>query len=464
MNDRYDAAVFLGYLEGDLSESDRRAFEETMARDPRLALLVRQMEADRQGLRQTPAVPAPAELMDAVNQQFERRMLLDERPSGETAPAPVYRLRRIMVYGSLAALLGLSTFLVISTLSGLGWVVTPGGTAGPAPMAARPEDAVTAPVAMAPGATPRIVEEEPKASSVAALATAETGDSAAMTSRATGDTSVARALESDASRTSAGVMDSDGTASERLAATPPGGRAREELLARKADEPVVIDAQVLLVVVAEDPMASEDAILGWAVRNGAKPTFRPAIVNEAPAVASATAESPAASAARASVVPADAAARPADGAAAVASGASGASGANEGHDLLAAAVDVIAQAQQSREVNLELPAGKIPGLVEYLRNNKKAQREVNIVAQAAAVAVIQDGKAQVLANNTAPAGDARLNIANTATAASPAMSSVGDTNWGAILDAQLPLEPTAPLLGSEARVNMPVLIHSAAHH
>lgn len=118
MADRYDQAMMLGYLEGDLSPPQRAMFERQLREDPQLAALVEQMQQDRQLLRGLDAETAPDDLMDAVNERIARRMLLDAPPSGTAGRVGPRRLqtRRVMAWAAVAAMLVLSAGVVWLTI------------------------------------------------------------------------------------------------------------------------------------------------------------------------------------------------------------------------------------------------------------------------------------------------------------------------------------------------------------
>ncbi|MEZ6190380.1 MAG: hypothetical protein R3C45_03720 [Phycisphaerales bacterium] len=120
MNDRYDQDTILGYVEGELDEAQRASFEAVIADDHELRNLVSQMKLDRQALRSLSSKPAPVGLVDQVMQAQERAALLGEPDVPEPLPMvlPVSRLklRRVLAYSGVAAVLLLSAALVIPTL------------------------------------------------------------------------------------------------------------------------------------------------------------------------------------------------------------------------------------------------------------------------------------------------------------------------------------------------------------
>lgn len=120
MTERYDQDMILGYVEGDLDDVQRVAFEATLAQDHELRNLVSQMKLDRESLRRLGGVPAPVGLIDQVMQVKERAELLGDPEAPEPLPLkmPVnrYNLRRVLAYSGIAAVLLLSAALVVPTL------------------------------------------------------------------------------------------------------------------------------------------------------------------------------------------------------------------------------------------------------------------------------------------------------------------------------------------------------------
>ncbi len=95
-------------------------FEKLLAEDARLRNLVAQLVLDRHRLRHMPSEEAPDEIMDRVNQRLERRMLLDLAPGhkvADNAPARRFHIRRLMTYGSIAALVILGVGIIGYSLS-----------------------------------------------------------------------------------------------------------------------------------------------------------------------------------------------------------------------------------------------------------------------------------------------------------------------------------------------------------
>jgi hypothetical protein len=115
MSDRYDEELFLGYLEGDLSLEKTLEFEKLLVEDARLRNLVAQLVIDRHRVRNLPKESAPPDLMDRVNANLERSMLLGA-PGSEVAPASPFRFVKAGRYAALAALVAL-----VAVISGGMW-------------------------------------------------------------------------------------------------------------------------------------------------------------------------------------------------------------------------------------------------------------------------------------------------------------------------------------------------------
>jgi len=120
MSDRYDQDTILGYVEGELDDKQRASFESVLAGDTQLRNLVAQMKLDRQALRRLGMKPAPIGLVDQVIQSQERAALLGEpevpEPMPMVLPVSRHKLRRVLAYSGVAAVLLLSAALVIPTL------------------------------------------------------------------------------------------------------------------------------------------------------------------------------------------------------------------------------------------------------------------------------------------------------------------------------------------------------------
>lgn len=80
MVERYDENVLLAFVEGELTPDQQRLIEQWTAADPRLARLLNAMVADRQILRSVPEPEAPAWLLEDIDADLERSMLLDDGP------------------------------------------------------------------------------------------------------------------------------------------------------------------------------------------------------------------------------------------------------------------------------------------------------------------------------------------------------------------------------------------------
>jgi len=120
MTDHYDQDKILGYVEGELGDEQRDAFEAVLADDHELRQLVSQMKLDRQALRGLGSSRAPVGLIDQVIQSNERSELLGDPAAPEplpmTVPVSRWTFRRAAAYGAIAAVLILSFGLVFQTL------------------------------------------------------------------------------------------------------------------------------------------------------------------------------------------------------------------------------------------------------------------------------------------------------------------------------------------------------------
>lgn len=118
MAERYDEQALLDYLEGDLSTDQAAEFERQLENDTKLRSLVGQLLADRDALRRLPTQPAPPQVMERVEQQLERAMLLKPDMTAQgPAPVPVHlRLAPYLTYAAVAAMILIAAGLVLRTL------------------------------------------------------------------------------------------------------------------------------------------------------------------------------------------------------------------------------------------------------------------------------------------------------------------------------------------------------------
>lgn len=122
MTERMDhnSEIILGYIEGDLDDVQRQAFEESLSENHELRQLVSQMKLDKQALRGLGVQGAPVGMIDHVIQTHERAALLGDpelpEPLPLSSPASRWKLRRVVAYGSIAAVLLLSFGVVFQTL------------------------------------------------------------------------------------------------------------------------------------------------------------------------------------------------------------------------------------------------------------------------------------------------------------------------------------------------------------
>ena len=119
MTVNYDEELILGYVEGELTTDQETAFRRMLAQDPRLRQLVDGLASDREQLRKLPPDPSPDDLFERVTAVMERDMLLEPTHTQRVAVRSMrsHHNRRLLAYGSLAAMLLLSALLVVYTLT-----------------------------------------------------------------------------------------------------------------------------------------------------------------------------------------------------------------------------------------------------------------------------------------------------------------------------------------------------------
>ncbi len=118
MANPYDEQLLLDYIEGDLSPAVRAQVEQMARKDARLGQLLESLIADRKALREMPDPPAPEWLMDEVDRQLERVMLMDAWPSEAKAVVRQrYLLRRLVMIGAVAASVAVIATVVISSMT-----------------------------------------------------------------------------------------------------------------------------------------------------------------------------------------------------------------------------------------------------------------------------------------------------------------------------------------------------------
>jgi len=114
MRSDYDESLLLGYVEGELSDGERRKVESWMQDDPRLEALLRGMTRDRQALRDEPTPDPPDWLLDDVHHGLERSMLLD--PKADQAAVVVRQrhvVRKLLAGFAVAAMVLLACGVVL---------------------------------------------------------------------------------------------------------------------------------------------------------------------------------------------------------------------------------------------------------------------------------------------------------------------------------------------------------------
>jgi hypothetical protein len=117
----YDPEKVLAYLEGDMAEADREAFEAQLAENDQLQQLVDRLSADRAALRQLADQSPPRDLADEAVGRLEREALLGE-PAGQTPPAKRPGPRRwagpVMGGVAAAAVVTLASWVILRSLVG----------------------------------------------------------------------------------------------------------------------------------------------------------------------------------------------------------------------------------------------------------------------------------------------------------------------------------------------------------
>ena len=117
MAERFDEELMLGYVEGDLTPAQREQFERRLIADPRLRDLLTQMRRDRTALRDLDPQAAPPQLVEHVNHQLERQMLLGDASAPTGRPrSPRFTAGRIVAYSAVAAMLAVCASIVAITL------------------------------------------------------------------------------------------------------------------------------------------------------------------------------------------------------------------------------------------------------------------------------------------------------------------------------------------------------------
>ncbi|MEM6552966.1 MAG: hypothetical protein AAF750_12690 [Planctomycetota bacterium] len=129
MIDRHDPNLLLDYLEGELPEDVAAEVESAMQQDAELKRLITELVADRSALRAMPDAEPPGELIEAVQAQLEREMLLGPPPEPiplsrghrntqpPAANQPSHLRARLVFLGGIAALLVLAAGITLYSLS-----------------------------------------------------------------------------------------------------------------------------------------------------------------------------------------------------------------------------------------------------------------------------------------------------------------------------------------------------------
>ena len=118
MANQYDESLLLAYIEEELGQEQRAQVERWMAEDVHLGRVMRAMMADRHLLQDMDDPMPPEWVMEEVDRQIERVMLVE--PAPRDAQAVVIRqrvaLRRILLGGAVAAMLAVVGGVVVSSL------------------------------------------------------------------------------------------------------------------------------------------------------------------------------------------------------------------------------------------------------------------------------------------------------------------------------------------------------------
>lgn len=119
MVDKHDENMLLGYVEGTLTDTELARVRMLMRSDPRLEEMLEGMKGDKARLKALPEPQAPQWLMDDVDQQLERAMLMEEGAARNEAiqHRQRQRMRRVIFNTSLAAMLLIVATVVIHSLS-----------------------------------------------------------------------------------------------------------------------------------------------------------------------------------------------------------------------------------------------------------------------------------------------------------------------------------------------------------
>lgn len=119
MPERREQHLLLGHIEDDLNEIEQRDVARLLKQDPKLAMMVEGIEADKELLESLPDPPPPSWLMDEVDRHLERAMLVDVAPfeSQNVAQRQRHILHRIMVGGSIAAMVGIVASIIYFSVS-----------------------------------------------------------------------------------------------------------------------------------------------------------------------------------------------------------------------------------------------------------------------------------------------------------------------------------------------------------
>jgi predicted anti-sigma-YlaC factor YlaD len=115
-------AKLCAYIDGDLDTQGRAEIEKHLAANPQHRTLIEQLSKQRDLLRELPRESAPEEILDALQSQMERSVLLgDDDAAQEAAAMKIHRWPQLMAAAAIVVLtvgLGLVIYFVLPRNSG----------------------------------------------------------------------------------------------------------------------------------------------------------------------------------------------------------------------------------------------------------------------------------------------------------------------------------------------------------
>src|SRR5215218_6026200 len=109
-------AKLCAYIDGDLDAQGRAEIEKHLAANPQHRGLIEQLSKQRDLLRQLPREEAPEEILDALQSQMERSVLLGDDAAGEPETMKIHRWPQIMAAAAIVLLtvgLGVIIYFVL---------------------------------------------------------------------------------------------------------------------------------------------------------------------------------------------------------------------------------------------------------------------------------------------------------------------------------------------------------------